>query len=134
MTVHARVPDREVTPRPKKRMHRFAVMLFWLSVIVVGALSITPVEKLPPQSLNIWDKAQHAIGFLWLTLTGLLAHPPHRSRIVFGLLAYGVFIELAQAATGWRHGDLADWLADAVGVVFGALAFRLWLLRADSAK
>ena len=41
--------------------------------------------------------------------------------MVSGLLAYGALIELAQAATGWRQGDVADWVADQVQSYIGEI-------------
>ena len=48
---------------------------FWLSTMAVVVLSLLPVAYLPPQSFDIWDKTQHAAGFLALALLGLAAYP-----------------------------------------------------------
>ena len=100
---------------------------FWLCVVVLTVASLMPVELLPAQAFNIWDKAQHAFGFGWLTLFGLLSYPHKPLRVALLLLVYGGAIELAQAATGWRYGEWTDLAADGVGIVLGALAW--WLLR-----
>jgi len=47
------------------------------------------------------------------------------------LLVFGGLIELAQAATGWRHGEWADWLADAVGLALGLALAAPWQRRAS---
>ena len=104
-------------------MRAAVVALFWLSLLAVTAGSLVPVALLPPQALDLWDKAQHALGFAWLGVCGLWAHPRHARAVVIGLCAWGGASELMQAATGWRHGDGLDWLADAIGV---ALALLLW--------
>lgn len=98
----------------------FARLAFWGLAGAVTVLSLTPVEHLPPQALDWWDKAQHALGFALLTVAAWWAYPAQawRARGV-ALLLYGAAIELAQAASGWRHGDVADWAADAVGVALG---------------
>jgi len=44
--------------------------------------------------------------------------------MLVGLLLLGAVIEVAQAATGWRVGDVADWVADAVGVGLAYGFFR----------
>ena len=64
-----------------------------------------------------------------MTITARLAYPaaPGNSLWV-GLLLQGAAIELAQAASGWRHGDVADWIADAVGVGIG------WILLAAAQR
>jgi len=94
--------------------------LFWVSTMAVVVLSLLPVAYLPPQSFDIWDKAQHATGFLGLTVLGLAAYRATPAlRFGLRLLLLGGVIELAQSATGWRHGDLLDLLADAVGIAIG---------------
>ncbi|QBM28830.1 VanZ family protein [Hydrogenophaga pseudoflava] len=98
---------------------------FWAAVVLVGTLSLVPATELPAQVFNIWDKAQHAGGFLLLALLGGLAYQKPRGRVLFGLLVYGALIEVAQSATGWRNGDLFDLVADAVGVWLGALLLAM---------
>jgi len=39
-------------------------------------------------------------------------------------VALGGAIEVVQHLTGWRHGDWADWVADAVGIILMALGAR----------
>lgn len=96
----------------------------WLACAAVGVLSLSPVDRLPPQIFDIWDKAQHAAGFATLTLLGYLSYPKKQRNLIVALLGYGVVIELAQSATGWRQGDVRDWLADAFGVMATVLLFR----------
>lgn len=98
---------------------------FWLCVAVLTAASLVPVDLLPPQSFNIWDKAQHAFGFGWLALFGLLSYPQKPVRVALLLLIHGGAIELAQAATGWRYGEWTDLAADGVGILLGAASWAL---------
>lgn len=134
MSIPSQRPDRSNSTCNSWHAGWFRVTAFWFSAILVGAMSITPVQHLPPQAFDVWDKAQHAVGFLGLGLLGLLAHPWHFARVSVGLLIYGMCIEIAQSATGWRHGDFADWLADACGVGAAVIVHRLWRLWADNAK
>ena len=107
------------------RVTGLARVAFWACLLGVVVLSLTPVQQLPPQVLNLWDKAQHAGGFAVLTLLGLWAYPQRAVTLLAAMLALGVGIEVAQSVTGWRYGDVADWVADAVGV---AAAYALWRL------
>jgi VanZ family protein len=107
------------------RVTGLARVAFWACLLGVVVLSLTPVQQLPPQVLNLWDKAQHAGGFAVLTLLGLWAYPQRAVTLLAAMLALGVGIEVAQAATGWRYGDVLDWVADAVGV---AAAYTVWRL------
>lgn len=96
---------------------------FWFGLIALTIASLVPVPMLPPQVMNIWDKAQHAFGFAGITALGLLAYTRHDMRVCLGLLAWGGAIELMQWASGWRYGEWIDWLADAIGV---ASAWLIW--------
>jgi VanZ family protein len=49
-------------------------------------------------------------------------------RVVLGMLVFGALIELAQWWTGWRFGEWADWMADAVGVLV-AVGLAQWLMK-----
>lgn len=97
---------------------------FWVSLFSVVVLSLLPTEQLPPQVSLVWDKAQHAAGFAGLAVLGLMGYPGSYKRVFIGLLLTGAVIELAQHATGWRHGDLVDLFADFVGIVVGT---GLWM-------
>jgi VanZ family protein len=97
---------------------------FWCSAIVLTIASLVPVDVLPPQAATIWDKGQHAFGFGWLALLGLLAYRHRPWTMIVALLVYGGVIELLQAATGWRYGEWLDFLADGIGVMIGT---AIWL-------
>lgn len=100
---------------------------FWVAIAGVGILSLLPVAQLPAISASIWDKAQHALAFMGLALLGLWAQPARRPEtLLVALLAYGVAIECAQAFSGWRQGEVADALADGVGLILGWAIWRAW--------
>ena len=67
-----------------------------------------------------------------LTITGYLLAPRRRLAIPAFALAYGALIEVLQGSlvTG-RHGDVADFLADGVGVGLAVLLFLAvgWIRR-----
>jgi VanZ family protein len=104
-------------------------VLFWLAVLSVAILSLLPSQRLPGFTATVWDKAQHAGGFALLALLGLRAYAAGSGKgtgpVLVGLVALGIAIELAQSATGWRHGDARDVLADAVGLALGWMLARL---------
>jgi VanZ family protein len=108
-------------------VRRFFSLAFWLAALAIGTLSLMPVQHLPSEVFDIWDKAQHAAGFAGLALLGRLAYPNRTVTLLFGLLGYGVAIEIAQSATGWRYGDVQDWLADALGVLAGLALGGAWV-------
>ncbi len=108
--------------------------VFVLALLGVFVLSLLPSDHLPHIATSIWDKAQHALAFTLLAVLALLAWPGRPVwRTAGALLLYGIAIEWAQAATGWRHGDAQDVLADAVGVAIGCvLVAAIRRLRARS--
>jgi VanZ family protein len=116
------------------KLQPWACALFWLATLAVLALTLAPGHYLPDKGpFNLWDKAQHAMAFGVLTALGLVAWPARAQRfgLLAGLLMLGGAIEVAQHLTGWRHGEWADWAADAVGV---AIAAALGLLRQRAAR
>jgi len=104
---------------------RLKQLAFWGALAVVVVMSLLPGALLP-KVFSFWDKAQHALGFFGLTLLALWAYPKLPLPYVgLSLLVAGGAIELAQSATGWRHGDWLDLLANAVGITAALGAGRL---------
>lgn len=98
---------------------------FWCSCIVTTVLFLIPADYLAPQITDWWDKAQHALMFLLVGLIGVSGYPLIKGRLAAGLVLYGGVVEIVQSATGWRHGDLFDWLANIVGIVASLACARL---------
>ena len=85
-----------------------------------------------------WDKAQHALAFFGLSGLGILAYQKTAVKVAISLLLYGALIEVLQWLTGWRSGEVADWVADGMGILIGftlmngliqkrPIAFQSWL-------
>ena len=111
------------------KLEPWARAAFWLATVAVLVLTLLPAEHLPAKGpFNFWDKAQHALAFAVLTVLAFLAWPQTAMRwtLILSLVALGGAIEVAQHLTGWRHGEWADWAADAAGVVLVALLARAW--------
>jgi VanZ family protein len=107
----------------------FALLL----VVAVSYLALTPA---PPKDVDFgWDKLNHIVAFTALAFSACLSYPAsRRTRLLLlcGLLAYGGSIELLQTLVPNRSAEWGDLLADAVGIVFGAVVAAL-VLRAASA-
>ena len=106
----------------------FSSLAFAGALLGFTVLALLPAERLPPLSVfDWWDKAQHALAFAVLAVLARLGWPQVPAwRWCLALVTYGVLIELAQAATSWRHGSVADALADALGVLAGLGVVALW--------
>lgn len=96
--------------------------LLLLLILTICWLALSPV---PPKTADTgWDKANHALAFAVLAFVGVwaFASRPHQWLwLVLALLAYGGGIEVAQSYLPPREADMADLLADAVGIALGLL-------------
>lgn len=102
-------------------VHRLSrIALFGLACLAIVWLSAAPAEALP--EVTLWDKLEHAVAYMALTLLGAWAFPHRLTRLAASLFAFGVGIEILQSmmALG-RQGDPADALANTVGIVVGLL-------------
>ena len=102
-------------------------VLFGFSILLSTYLALMPTADMP-NIFNIWDKFQHALGFIALTLIASLAYSNKTKLIYIALILYGAFIEIAQHAfTTTRLGEVSDLLADIIGVVLGACIYMICL-------
>jgi VanZ family protein len=114
---------------------RYMPLFFSIGVVLTTILALLPSPSVP-QLFQFWDKAQHALAFTVLTITGGLAFPKKVKLVYIGLIMYGALIEIMQSAlTTTRFGDVLDWLADGVGVLIGIVAYAsVTSIRAQRAK
>lgn len=104
----------------------FPKVLFFSALLSVTVLALLPVELLTSPVFNWWDKAQYALAFGVLSLLGFAAFPERLGRLALGMVLYGLAIELAQLAVGWRFGEWQDVLADITGVIVAWGLRSLW--------
>lgn len=83
-------------------------------------MALAPVPVSYPLPTTGWDKSNHMLGFATLAFLSRWAWPGQRTHALLVLLAYGGLIEGLQAFTPDRSADLADVIADGVGLVIGA--------------
>lgn len=109
---------------PMKRFFRYMPQLFFTVLALVTILSLIPSTSVP-QAVQFWDKAQHALGYVALAVTGCLAFPQRVTSVAVGLLAHGAVIEVLQGTlTTTRFADVFDWFADGTGVLVGVVLYR----------
>jgi VanZ family protein len=106
-------------PRP------WRLALYALASLILSYMALAPEHDVPGSDL-VWDKLEHASAWTVLTLLGLLLSTKRRWAIGLFALAFGALIEVLQAVMPFgRDGNVADWIADAVGI---AAAYVLWLI------
>jgi len=97
-------------------------LAFAAVVLVSLVVLFAPGPDVPPSPHNV-DKLVHGGVFLALAFCGAWAGI-HRVGLAVGLLLYAGGSELIQTIPALqRDGSIADWLADAVGVLLGLLAW-----------
>jgi VanZ family protein len=104
-------------------MKTIFIILFWALIATTTFLLLLEVKPVP----QTWpkDKLQHAIIFALLTYIGIKSYPKYVLYICLGLAVYGVSMELLQSQlTLTRSGNIADWLADIVGIALGLIALN----------
>lgn len=93
----------------------------WILLFAVIVASLLPLRQ--RAGLAGLDKLEHFIGYALLMFWFAALHAPaRRPWIALAFVALGAGLELAQGATGWRHADSLDLVANALGIGCG------WLL------
>lgn len=101
--------------------HPVRIALFAAACGVIAWLSLSPTETLP-QGLTFWDKAEHALAYLGLTVLGAWAFPGRLGRLAIGLFLGGIGVEILQSTMGLgRQGDAFDAVANSTGILIGLL-------------
>jgi len=114
------------------KLSRWPLFLAFVVFLFVG--HILPPEQIPPAVAQANDKVLHLINFLILALLAYRTFS-FSSRTFFSLhaevkaagfsLFYGALLEWIQTGIPGRQGDVADWLADAVGIFIASVIFRI---------
>ena len=94
----------------------------------VAAVTLLMLLPQPPAAADTgWDKLNHVLAFAGPCFAGLAARAGAGWRsacgIPLGLLLWGAALEGLQVLLPPRSADALDLLADAVGLLLGALAY-----------
>ncbi len=88
-----------------------------MSLVGLVIASLIPAGYLEGSPVKFSDKIQHALAYGYLGCVGFAAYPGHIFRVAGGLFFIGLLIEIIQGATGWRHGEVLDLVANLVGIL-----------------
>jgi VanZ family protein len=104
-------------------LKRAMPFIFGFGLVLTTVLLLIPSYKIP-KAFDFYDKVQHVLVFVTLTVAGLQAFAKHGKTVVLGLICYGGLMEVLQSAlTTTRHGEWLDWLTDGVGILVGVGAY-----------
>ena len=99
-------------------------VIAWCLALLVIILCVIPAPKIVEVS-NV-DKVEHALAFAARAFVFLRAYRHQVIWVITGCVAFGVGIELVQYFIPWRSAELADLVADIVGVLLGWMAFIIF--------
>lgn len=103
----------------ERRIRRYWLFLGWMLVLFVIYLSVTPTPiQLPGEG---GDKFAHMLAYCVLMswFANIYEVPGQRAMFAVGFVAMGIALEFVQRWTGYRTYEVADMVADAVGVAAG---------------
>jgi VanZ family protein len=101
----------------RQAVRRLLRIAFYAAGALVAAVSLVPSTTLPPTSIG--DKVEHVIAYAVLGLLGAASSERGIMRLILGLAAFGLAIELLQTFSPGRSPDLFDLAADIAGAGVG---------------
>ena len=118
------MPNLRVMPLGVKRRRAIA---FWLTLALLACITVLTLLPLTvPSGVKGSDKVHHILAFAALTLPSAVFYPKALLRVMVVAVVYGAAIEILQPYVG-RSSELADFIADLVGIGLGATIG--WFLR-----
>ncbi len=101
-----------------------------LCIVAIWVLCLIPIPDTPLSQVNMIDKWTHFVMYGGFCMVIWVEYGRHHIRfnwprcVFWALLmplVMGGLIEIVQAYSGYRSGDWADFLSDAIGVALGQL-------------
>ena len=102
------------------RLRKYWIALAYFFLLVVGILSLMPTPDLGGS-----DKIAHFVTYAFLSAVFSLIAEQRKSLwlILIGLIGYGLLLEFLQSLTSYRQGDIADAIANSLGVMTGLVFY-----------
>jgi len=91
----------------------------WLWAAAIVFLSLTPSP--PDTGVEHGDKLGHLLAYGLLMFWFCFLYRYRYTRLAYGIgwIALGIALEFAQGATGYRSFEVADMMANSLGVLLG---------------
>ena len=102
-------------------------ILFWSVLFFVSFLSLVDITQPIDTSLLSFDKVLHFGIYSFMNVLLLTAYNKNFSIwfLSLTLFVYGILIEVIQNQTTYRAAELGDILANSLGILIGALIFKI---------
>ena len=100
------------------RLRNVALLIGWGMILTVIVLSLIPVEVDLSDGGDKWSHLL-AYGGLMFWFGGLFSDAIRQLQIALALIAMGVALEFLQRETGYRSFEVADMVANSIGVLLG---------------
>jgi VanZ family protein len=106
-------------------VREFTLFRFWLTLGLIGCAVVLYgcLMHNPPGPKNIYDfdKFEHGTAYFILGAWFGALFAPRYFAVFIALVAFGGLIEVIQYFTGYRNGDVYDWVADTLGAIVGLI-------------
>ena len=102
-------------------------LIFFLSIFVIFYFSVVPAFTIPNiAALSfLTDKAIHFLIFLYLSSIGLLSRFKFSNiYLLIAIFSFGLLIEIIHFYHPYRYFELADLVANSLGILLASLIFR----------
>ena len=113
-----------MTARSRRALASAFKLAFVSATLMVVVLSLLPGNDLP--AVGISDKLEHVIAYAILALLGGLAFPEATMLLAVMLSALGIAMEICQMVVPGRSAEIADAVADAIGVGLILVPLAVW--------
>ena len=97
----------------------------WFALAYGLTLAVGVLSLIPGPDIGDSDKLAHFLTYLILSAGFSLIIERRKTLwlILLGLISYGLLLEMLQGLTGYRFEDMADALANSLGVITGLVFY-----------
>ncbi|MGQ0651964.1 MAG: VanZ family protein [Betaproteobacteria bacterium] len=95
---------------------------FWIAggwAILAGIVYLSLTPSPPSPDFESSDKLGHLLAYGVLMAWFALLYPARKPFLAAAFIALGIALELAQGALGYRSLELADMVANSLGIALG---------------
>lgn len=105
----------------------------YISIAITVLITLLSLIKMPPKPIvevSNFDKIQHTIAFIVLTISWLVSRNVKFKTVSYivilvGCLVFGIIIEVLQGRlTTYRSASLLDIVANSLGIALGFMIFK----------